>query len=665
MKFSTQFIERVSEANNIVDIIAQQTQLKPTGSGMMGRCPFPDHPEKTPSFSVSESKQVYHCFGCGKSGNIFTFLRDYQGLNFPDAVEYLANRAGISLPLPENANLGEENRLQDKKKLLLKVNKHAQAFFMESLEKTAPDHPLRAYLTQRNLDPQILETFNIGYAPQEWEGLVEYLKSRNIPLPLAEEAQLLKAKASGGHYDLFKDRLMFPIQNAAGEVVAFGGRIIDQGQPKYLNSPETLVFNKGKILYGLPQTAKFIRTEDLAIVVEGYMDLVSLYQAGIRNVVAIMGTAFTADHAKQLKRLTRNVLVLLDGDQAGQLAAERALPILLAADLYPKGLELPEGQDPDDFVKSRGAAELNKHLKSAPDLVSMMIRVWLREYRGEASQKVKFSDQLRGLLSQISDLRLRELYVLEASQHLGVELNWLKRAVMTPAPGREFGGGMATSSTQPLRPILISETSPQGENLQTVTTDDQIRFFIRAAPALEKTALSLSLKTRANFDGFLAENGFEVLTHQGVKDVLTFAMDVYGQDRNLFDRLLSQLVTRVDEPQALFYRDASTAFTERKEAQVAEAQAKKGGDEISQTYEASRTAGENETRELKIIRDIVKRLREMALKTELKMVAQHLKLNPSVEKLEQIKRIQIEISALNSTLNSTLNKSDETPDREI
>jgi DNA primase len=653
MKFSTQFIERVSEANSIVDIIAQHTQLKSTGSGMMGRCPFPDHPEKTPSFSVSESKQVYHCFGCGKSGNIFTFLRDYQGLNFPDAVEYLANRAGISLPMPESANLGEENRLQDKKKLLIKVNKHAQTFYSESLEKTAVDHPLRAYLKQRNLDPQIIETFSIGYAPQEWEGLVEYLKARNIPLPLAEEAQLVRAKAAGGFYDLFKDRLMFPIQNAAGEVVAFGGRILDQGQPKYLNSPETLVFNKGKILYGLPQTAKFIRTEDLAIVVEGYMDLISLYQAGIKNVVAIMGTAFTADHAKLLKRLTRNVLVLLDGDQAGQLAAERALPIILAADLYPKGLELPQGQDPDDFVKTQGVGELNKQIKVAPDLVSMMIRVWLREYRGEASQKVKFSDQLRALLSQISDLRLRELYILEASQHLGVELAWLKRAVMTPAQGREFGGAISQSTrTSPSEKSVVQEPSDKPE-----AQEDPIKFFIRAAPLLEKSALSLSLKTRANFEGFLAENGLDILTHQGVKDVLNFAKDVYGQDRNLFDRLLSQLVTKVDEPQALFYRDASTAFTERKEAQVAEAYARKGGDEASQAYETSRSAGEIETREYKIMRDIVKRLKEMALKTELKMVAQHLKLNPSVEKLEQIKRIQVEMSALS--------KSDETPDREI
>ncbi|MBL7670014.1 MAG: DNA primase [Bdellovibrionaceae bacterium] len=662
MKFSTQFIERVSEANSIVDIIAQHTQLKSTGSGMMGRCPFPDHPEKTPSFSVSESKQVYHCFGCGKSGNIFTFLRDYQGLNFPDAVEYLANRAGISLPLPENANLGEENRLQDKKKQLLKVNKHAQTFFMESLEKTAADHPLRAYLTKRNLDSQILETFNIGYAPQEWDGLIEYLKARNIPLPLAEEAQLLKAKTSGGYYDLFKDRLMFPIQNAAGEVVAFGGRIIDQGQPKYLNSPESLVFNKGKILYGLPQTAKFIRTEDLAIVVEGYMDLVSLYQAGVKNVVAIMGTAFTADHAKQIKRLTQNVLVLLDGDQAGQMAAERALPILLAANLYPKGLELPEAQDPDDFVKTQGVVALNRLIKSAPDLVSVTIRAWLREYRGEASQKVKFSDQLRGLLSQISDLRLRELYVVEASQHLGVELDWLKRAVMNPPASRDFAGAVTSSPSMQVRPVLPPDESvPQGDTIKGVKTEDPVIFFIRGAPVLEKTALSLSLKSRANFDGFFAENGFDILTHQGIKDVLIFAKDVYGQDRNLFDRLLSQLVTRVDEPQALFYRDASTAFKERKEAQVAEAQAKKSGADITQAYEASRAAEENETRELRIVRDIVKRLREMALKAELKMVAQHLKLNPSVERLEQIKRIQIEISALNNTLN----KIDETPDREI
>lgn len=643
MKFSTQFIERVSDANNIVDIIGQHTQLKSTGSGMMGRCPFPDHPEKTPSFSVSESKQVYHCFGCGKSGNIFTFLRDYQGLNFPDAVEYLANRANIPMPLPE-ASPEDENRGQDHKKLILKINKQAQSYFSESLRQSPQDHPVREYLIRRGINSQTVETFGIGYAPSEWEGFVDFCKSRNIPLTLAEEAQLVKPKGTGGYFDLFKDRLMFPIQSVTGDVLAFGGRILAQGNPKYLNSPETPIFQKGKVLYGLPQTGKYIRSEDLAVVVEGYMDLVSLYQAGIKNVVAIMGTALTTDHAKMIKRMTRNVLVLLDGDQAGQLAAERALPHLLAADLYPKGLALPLGKDPDDFVKTEGANELQKLIKTAPDLVSLMIKTWLKEYRGEASQKVKFSDQIRSILGQITDQRLRELYMVEASQHLGVDINWMRRA-LSSAPHKEPNryGQSQTFSQSVARATVSAEAPVQIAN--AVEEEKVLQFSLRDAPDLEKRALAIALKTRANFEGFLSENGLGAMTHSGICEVFTFVKDVYGQDRKLFDKLLSQLVTKVDDPQALFYRDASTAFTERKEAKLKEDLAKGGSD----SSDISRVSGDAEGRDLKLIRDIVKRLKEMKLKVELKAVAQSLKLNPSAEKFEQMKRIQLEIGALNKT----------------
>lgn len=627
MKFSTQFIERVSEANNIVDIISSHTQLKPTGSGMMGRCPFPDHQEKTPSFSVSESKQVYHCFGCGKSGNIFSFLRDYQGMSFPESVEFLANRAGIAMPLPEK-NVDVENAEQQRKKLILKVNKYAQNFFAETLQATSEDHPARSYLKKRNLSAETIATFQIGLAPPLWEGLVEYLKSHNIPLTLAEEAQLVKPKSSGGYYDLFKDRIMFPIIGPLGDMLAFGGRILDQGQPKYLNSPETSVFIKGKVLYGLPQTAKFIRTEDTAIVVEGYMDLISLFQAGIKNVVAIMGTALTADHAKMLKRMTRNVLVLLDGDQAGQTAAERSLPILLAGGLYPKGFSLPEGQDPDDFIRLHGPEELTKQLSNAPDLASLVMKSWLKGYRGEASDKVKFSDRLGQLLQHLTDLRLKDLYISEAAQKLGTDVSWLRKAIANPV--KNFNPSTAPAETPVSRPA------------SNIAELEQLQYLIKTAPSIEKNAISLALKTRANFEAFLEENGMQVISHEGIAKLFNFAKDVYGQDRKQFDRLLSQLVSIVDEPQSLFYRDASTAYNERKELRV---------ESSSETFLDEAQANEVKT-ELKLMKDIVKRMKETTLKIQLKKLALDLKMDPSPDKYEELKRIQKEISSLTSSLNS-------------
>lgn len=599
----------------------------------MGRCPFPDHQEKTASFSVSETKQVYHCFGCGKSGNIFSFLRDYQGLHFPDAVEYLAQRAGLALPVVDR-NLESENKEQQKKKLILKVNRLALEFFEDSLQKTTSTHMVREYLKKRGLSAETVKDFHIGYAPAEWEGLVEFLKSHNVPLTLAAEAQLLKPKNSGGFYDLFKDRLMFPILNPLGEVVAFGGRILDQGQPKYLNSPETNVFVKGRILYGLSQTAKYIRTEDLAIVVEGYMDLVSLYQSGIRNTVAVMGTAFTADHGKLIRRLTRNVLMLLDGDQAGQTAAERALPLLLAAELYPKGLILPEGMDPDDYVKNHGAEALKAQIEKAPDLVSVVMQTWLKTYKGEASEKVQFCDRFKVLIRSIRDARLKDLYVDEAARRLGVEKNWMRQALTDS----QHQSAYVSANSAPTNVEVVDAAAVNASAKEVPTFE----FVIQTATSLEKNALALALKSRANYEVFVNESGPEVIAHEGVQKVLQIVNEVYGQDRKQFDRLLSYLITKVDEPQALFYKDLATQFVKSKNV-----------DTVHLDFAGETVSGSDgyESTE-KLVKDVVKRLKSLRLKNQLKQLALELKMNPTAEKIDELKVLQKEFSRLSKDVES-------------
>lgn len=617
MRFSQDFIERVSEANNVVDIISQYTQLKPSGSGLMGRCPFPDHVEKTASFSVSEIKQVYHCFGCHKSGNVFSFLRDYQGMNFPEAVEYLANRASIPMPAPETENEVRDQAVE-KKKLLLKVNRLAVNYFSEQLKNVPQDHPVKKYIASRGLTEEVIETFGIGYAVAEWDGLEKYLAFKQVPMTLAEEARLVKARSNkSGYFDIFRDRLMFPIFSAMGEPIAFGGRYLEkkENEPKYLNSPETPVFIKGKVLYGLSQTARYIRSDDMALIVEGYMDLVSLYQAGIRNVVATMGTALTPDHGKMLKRMTKNVVALFDGDSAGMEAAERSLPILLAADLYPKGLTLPNSMDPDDYVKKYGPEALKAELDRAPDLFVVILSGWMAGYRGDASEKVKLADKLKPLFEVIPDLRLRDLYLAEAAQKMNVTLPWLRQAVGLQSSGPAYSQNRP-ALTRSVPPSAQANPKPSVEVSQPLEGG---KISLKGASRAEILVLGLLLKSRANFAVFVSENLLESISHDGVKKILEKATDVYRQDLDKFDKLTSLLVSYVDHPEYLF--------------------------QVGPTSEAD--PGFDEEMENKLLRDCFKRVRENFLREQAKQLTKDLKGEPSSEKLEQIMNIQRNRISLN------------------
>lgn len=562
MKFSPEFIQRVSEANNIVDIISQYTQLKPAGGGLMGRCPFPDHPEKTPSFSVSESKQVYHCFGCHKKGNIFTFLQTYNGMSFRDCIEYLAGRANIAMPVMNPEEATKQDALNQKKKLLGRVNALAAQYFFENFQKLPASHPARMYAEKRKLDENIVQTFQIGYAGEEWDGLVKFLESKMVPLALAEEARLVKARTGGksGYFDIFRDRLIFPIFSPMGQPIAFGGRIISQGEPKYLNSPETPVFHKGKVLYGLNETAKHIRSLDQAIVVEGYMDLISLYQTGITNVVATMGTALTSDHGRLLNRITKNVVTLFDGDSAGQEAAERSLPLLLASDVLPKGLTLPDDMDPDDFVKAKGSEALLTLIAQAPDLYSMILQQWMQGYRGDASEKVKLANRLTPIFNSIQDIRLKQLYFSETAAKLNVDEKWFRQA-LSPVGDASRNNASVTLQKPVQQVSRATSDNSEKSGLEfkpqlTETFVDQIQ--LKGASKAEVLLLGLALKNHANFDAFLESEGLEVIPHEGVKEVLKRAADVYRQAPEKFDKLTSLLASFVDHPEWLISNQSSS-----------------------------------------------------------------------------------------------------------
>ncbi len=640
MRFTPEFIERVAEANNLVDVIAQYTQLRPTGGGYMGRCPFPDHPEKTPSFSVSEAKQVYHCFGCHKKGNIYSFLQEYNGMSFRDAIEYLANRAHIAMPVMDQKRSEQEDQQARQKKLLLRVNQLAQFYFRESFRRLPATHPAKLYVKKRGLSEETLETFQIGYATDEWDGLTKFLESKNVPMELAEQARLIKARSQGksGYFDIFRDRLMFPIFSAMGDVVAFGGRIIQQGEPKYLNSPETLVFYKGKTLYGFNESAKYIRSEDLAIVVEGYMDLISLYQAGIKNVVATMGTALTSEHARLISRSTKNVLALFDGDAAGREAAERSLPILLGADLFPKGLILPDDMDPDDFIKSQGVQPLKNLIQQSEDLYRQILNQWLLDYRGEASRKVQVAGQIAQIFENIKNHSLKSLYLAEAAQKLGVDEKWLREA-MAKAANSQPTMTQSTSVPTSITTSVISADSTKKLTASDFIDGDRIRLM--GASKAEIGLLGLVLKNYNNMEQFLKAEVQTQILHEGVREVLKRIEGVYRQAPEKFGKLTSLLTNFVDKPEYLFPPDILNVLSVGNFSATSAA---------SDTTEAIQNEWDETTevseQESKYLADCILKIKEQFIEHQIKTLTLELKRQADVEKLQKLQELKKEFLAI-------------------
>lgn len=619
MRFSQEFIDKVREANDIVEIIGQYTELK-GGHRLMGRCPFPDHNDKSPSFSVSADNQLYYCYGCKKGGNIFTFLETFQGMSFPEAVEYLARRA--SLPIPENESAREKSTgpSREKKDLLLKVNRAAAVFFHQQLKGLAADHPARAYLVKRGLSEDTVEKFRLGVAFEDWQGLVRYFKAKRVPLDLAEVLGLIKPKKNSkpedSHFDLFRDRLMFPIFSSTSDVIGFGGRTLQpEGLPKYLNSSDSPVFNKSRVLYGIHETGKFIRAQDSAIVVEGYMDAISLYTAGIKNVVAILGTAFTPDHAKILKRYTMNVTMLLDGDEAGLNGAERSLPILLEAGLMPKGFALPEKMDPDDFVKKHGADRLREEVERAPELFNLLLtRRWMQGYHGSASEKVRIVEEAAVSISRMQNRQLQDLYILELSRQLDVEIGWVRRALMqahttpSPRPAPTSSTPKNESSPQAAHLPVSNEASPPPSTDEVVSEVTKIE--LKSAPRDEAFLLSLLL----NYPSLMAELAeaglgevLPMLSHEGIREVLQIAFQDYQTNAAQFSELPAKMASRVDNP-----------------AVITVAMNIEGGEGI----------------ERKLLSDYLAAIRRRYLKSQAKQIASQLKEQASTEKLEEFMSIQ-------------------------
>jgi DNA primase len=408
MLYPQYFIDDLKNRADIVRIVEAYVPLKKKGANFWGNCPF--HGEKTPSFSVAPAKGFYKCFGCGKSGTAFNFLMELEGLNFPEAIRRVAEMSGVTLPEPvDDEQYQKTKKKKAERKLIadevVELNTIALEFWQSELNSnSAESSHAREYLLGRGISEETQNDFRIGYAPDSWDALMSLLKERGADDKLLAVSGLVSVNEEKKRtYDRFRGRIMFPVLDVNGRPIAFGARILDKGEPKYLNSPETPAYIKGEHLYGLYQTKSEIQRSKFAILVEGYLDLISLYQFGIRNTVASLGTAFTPEQAKLLSRFARKTVVNYDGDSAGVKAARRAIEPLLDQDFEIKVLVLPNGQDPDDFIRSNGVESYNKQRGNAYPHLQFVLENAVRE-RNLALAKQK-AEAIEDVLPAISAVR--------------------------------------------------------------------------------------------------------------------------------------------------------------------------------------------------------------------------------------------------------------------
>ena len=401
--YSREVIDEVISRNDIVDVISGYVKLKKNGSSYTGLCPF--HNEKSPSFSVSGQRQLYHCFGCGAGGNVITFVMEYENYTFPEAVKMLADRAGIALPVMEYS--GEDRRERDIKTKLLEINKIAATFYYHQLKSPAGQSGLD-YLKKRQLSDKTINTFGLGYAPQLTGDLYRMLKEKGYDDELLKESGLFTYEK--GIREKFWNRVIFPIMDINNKVIGFGGRVMGDGKPKYLNSPETKLFDKSKNLYGL-NVARSSRKNNL-IICEGYMDVISMHQAGFNQAVASLGTALTPGHARLLKRYTDNVLITYDSDEAGVKAALRAIPLLKEAGLSTKVINMRPYKDPDEFIKAMGAEAFQERIDNAENSFMYEIGTMLRNYdRGDPESETAFEREVAAKLVTFKEKLERDNYL--------------------------------------------------------------------------------------------------------------------------------------------------------------------------------------------------------------------------------------------------------------
>ncbi|MEE8319107.1 MAG: DNA primase [bacterium] len=416
MRWGEDTIQSVKDANDVVEFVSQHLPLKKSGSNFKALCPF--HQEKTPSFMVNPTRQIFHCFGCNTGGDVIRFVMLYEGLPFVEAVTKLAGRAGLELP---RTGTGEHHDREEKDQLF-RANRIAGGFFAGMLMKDKAGEQARNYLGSRGIHSEACKTFGIGYAPDEWRALAPVLKKEGLSLKESVGSGLLVESEGKDPYDRFRNRIMFPIRDLSGRVLGFGGRVLDETLPKYVNTPETVIYHKGDSLFGIDIAAPHIREAEEVLLVEGYLDVIALHQAGIGNVVGVLGTALTQQQARRIRRLTTNCVLLFDADEAGRKAVMRSGEILLGEGFRCRVAPLEPGEDPDSYLQKKGPEDLLAKTAQALPIISFVLKD-AREQFGEegVDDRLKVLDAIVPYLAKIKDRAVLGLYLNEIGEELRIE----------------------------------------------------------------------------------------------------------------------------------------------------------------------------------------------------------------------------------------------------
>ncbi|HEX3718130.1 MAG TPA: DNA primase [Verrucomicrobiae bacterium] len=449
-------VEQIRSASDIVDVIGGYIPLKRAGANFVALCPF--HKEKTPSFNVNPQKQIFHCFGCHKGGDVFTFVKEFESIDFPDAVRRLAERARIPIETDNQPGVSETRHLKDR---LFQIHEQITQRWQSALAAGEPGQIARDYLARRGVSAEAVELFRLGYAPDAWDDTVNWAKSKQHELALVEQAGLILRKENTDHfYDRFRGRLIFPICDDQGRVVGFSGRILtgDEKTAKYVNSPETAIFTKGKVMFGLDKSKRAISDEGFAIICEGQLDLIACYMAGVKNVVAPQGTALTADHTRILKRYADEVVLCFDSDNAGQNAAVRSLDIVLSSSLAVRVATVPSPHDPDSFIKEFGGAAFSELIKSARGFFDYYLDrlCVLNDPASDRGRKAIVQSMAEALFKAGSDV-LRDTYAQKTALRLGVAADAMRSEFKKGARAKIA----ETGDAEEVAPVLERPSPPE------------------------------------------------------------------------------------------------------------------------------------------------------------------------------------------------------------
>lgn len=545
MFFSEEKVSEIIEKNDIIDVISQYMTLKKKGKNFLGLCPF--HTEKTPSFSISQDKQLFYCFGCGEGGNVISFIQKIEKMNYVESLRFLADRAGISI----SNNIDKEELEKIKKRdMILSINREAARFFYGNLQKNSG---AINYLLRRGLSREIIKSFGIGYSLDSWDGLKKYMNSKGYSVELIEAAGfIIKREKKEGYYDRFRNRVMFPIIDLKGNVLAFGGRVLDDSKPKYLNTPDTAVYNKGNNIFAL-NFAKEIPGLKNIIVVEGYMDVISLHQYGIKNAVASLGTAFTVQQAKLLKRYANEIIIAYDSDTAGQKATLKGLSILENEGCIVKVLTLPKGMDPDEFVRKEGQDAFNSLLDESLSLIEYKIHNAKKSIDPKTLEhRVRFTKKLANILGTLESPIEIDAYIKKYSKEMQIseeaiyaELSKIKKK-NTNGNNRHNIISEFDKKDEPLNGQIIAEKKLLNICIQHLDKAkdifDKIEPECFSVPLHEKIAFIIKLKIK---EGKLISAG-EILIHltdeeERQKASEIFNMEILEMDLELSDSYIEKI----------------------------------------------------------------------------------------------------------------------------